>query len=142
VFLGRRDEVRAAHEMLNRLQLSGHAAGLLVIGPSGSGKSSLVRAGLLPELRRDEANWLVVGPWRPLDDPRATLVSAVAAAFQRYTGSSPSFDQIEERLRAGLATACRELRRQAGKPEATVVVIVDQMEEADERELYLGETAS
>jgi hypothetical protein len=129
VFLGRRDDVRAAHEILNRLQLSGHAAGLLVIGPSGSGKSSLVRAGLLPELRRDEANWLVVGPWRPFDDPRATLVSAVAAAFHRYTGSSPSFDQIEERLRAGLAPACRELRRQAGKPEATVVVIVDQMEE-------------
>jgi WD40 repeat protein len=129
VFLGRRDEVRDARQILNRLQLFGAASGLLVIGPSGSGKSSLVRAGLVPDLRRDEDHWLIVGPWRPLDDPRATLISAVAAAFQRYTGSAPSFVEIDERLRAGLAPLCRELRLQAQKPEATVVVIVDQMEE-------------
>jgi hypothetical protein len=39
--------------------------GYKLVGPSGSGKSSLVRAGLLPRLVRIHRRWIVVPPLRP-----------------------------------------------------------------------------
>ncbi|MFD0350460.1 AAA family ATPase [Kitasatospora aburaviensis] len=36
-----------------------------VVGPSGSGKSSLVRAGLLPALARRRGRWAVAAPFSP-----------------------------------------------------------------------------
>lgn len=50
-FFGRQQEV---DEMLNRLR---HQHFLFVIGPSGSGKSSLVFAGLVPKLLQQQKKW-------------------------------------------------------------------------------------
>ena len=36
-----------------------------VVGPSGSGKSSFLRAGLIPRLQRDDRNFVVLGTVRP-----------------------------------------------------------------------------
>ena len=36
-----------------------------LLGASGSVTSSLVRAGMLPRLRREESQWLIVDPFRP-----------------------------------------------------------------------------
>ncbi|MFC8208782.1 MULTISPECIES: ATP-binding protein [Streptomyces] len=55
VFFGRDREIR---DLVGRLNPSAPARAhrfVAVIGPSGSGKSSLVRAGLLPALRRRRA---------------------------------------------------------------------------------------
>ena len=46
-----------------------------VVGPSGSGKSSVVFAGLLPQLRQ-EANW-IIAPFRPGSDPFWGLAAAL-----------------------------------------------------------------
>lgn len=46
-----------------------------VIGPSGSGKSSLIFAGLIPALRH-EVQWIIV-PFRPGNDPFLGLASAL-----------------------------------------------------------------
>ena len=43
----------------------------VVLGPSGSGKSSLVAAGLLPRLEAD--GWTILGPLRPGSDPVRAL---------------------------------------------------------------------
>ncbi|MBX3065865.1 MAG: serine/threonine-protein kinase PknK, partial [Anaerolineae bacterium] len=68
-------------QLANRLkEQDSFARFLAVVGPSGSGKSSVVRAGLLPALRRDilpnSNRWFVVemipGP-RPLDELEAAL---------------------------------------------------------------------
>jgi len=40
----------------------GGGALLVLLGGSGSGKSSLLRAGMLPRLRRSPGQWLVVAP--------------------------------------------------------------------------------
>ena len=57
---------------------------LAVVGPSGSGKSSLVRAGLIPTLRRAGAlggeRWIVASLF-PGEDPQAELVAALEAAL-------------------------------------------------------------
>ncbi|MBI4910729.1 MAG: ATP-binding protein [Acidobacteria bacterium] len=71
LFFGRRDLVAV---LLDRLRQSGSVA---LLGVSGSGKSSLVRAGLLPALRSGalvgSADWHFAGPMVPGTEPLAAL---------------------------------------------------------------------
>src|SRR5262245_59874866 len=57
---------------------------LVVIGPSGSGKSSLVRAGLVPALKAgalpDSQNWRCYPPIVPGSDPLASLARLLQPA--------------------------------------------------------------
>ncbi len=63
---------------------------LLVVGPSGSGKSSLVRAGIVPAMARagHPASVLTPGP-----DPLGALTTAIAG---QYPGALLVVDQLEE----------------------------------------------
>lgn len=83
LFAGREPEIA---DCLARLDASGF---LVVVGASGSGKSSLVRAGLVPALRRRGQPVVVLTPGAT---PVATLAAAVA------TGDAPVVvvDQLEE----------------------------------------------
>src|SRR6185436_15430941 len=74
---GRRAEI---DELLGRLRAGERE--IYVIGPSGSGKSSLVAAGLLPQLRRGVSG---LGPFvdawmRPGERPTARLAGALEAS--------------------------------------------------------------
>ena len=80
VFFGREDESRAGVELLER----GAPGLIMVLGASGSGKSSLVRAGILPRLRRQPDHWLVVDPFRPGHDPFSELAESLAQTYRRY----------------------------------------------------------
>jgi WD40 repeat protein/DNA-binding SARP family transcriptional activator len=72
-FFGRRDDLRAC---LDRLAASGVLA---VVGASGSGKSSLVRAGVAAALRREGREVVVITPGRaPLDSLSALAGRPVA----------------------------------------------------------------
>jgi hypothetical protein len=84
LFFGRERETQALVEQLRTTNL------LMVPGDSGSGKSSLVRAGLIPQWRGgvvaklqgrrpDEEIWHVV-EMRPTRDPRRSLGDAVFSA--------------------------------------------------------------
>ncbi|MGE0812711.1 MAG: TIR domain-containing protein [Vicinamibacterales bacterium] len=99
VFFGREDEALAALELLDR----GAPPVVLVLGASGSGKSSLVRAGVLPRLRARE-DWLIVDPFRPGRDPWAELTESFGRAFDRYApdhlDEAGRRRQLRERLSA------------------------------------------
>ena len=101
LFFGRDSEIRAGIELLDR----GAPGLVMVLGSSGSGKSSLVRAGIVPRLHRNEDRWLVVGPIRPRRDPFAELAEALASAYGRYAPEeakeSRSRWRMRERLGAG-----------------------------------------
>ena len=73
VFFGRGGDIQETLERLHRLRRFGGPRLLTVLGPSGSGKSSLVRAGVLPRLRRDPDRWLVLAAFRPRTDPLREL---------------------------------------------------------------------
>jgi WD40 repeat protein len=92
IFFGRR---RATQEVY---ALSRRANPVVVLGSSGSGKSSLVRAGLIPKLRRDGVT--IIGPNRPGSNPMTLFESLPPAEG----GSSVLvIDQLEE-----VYTHCRD----------------------------------
>jgi len=107
-FFGRDEEVQ---ELLERLRLHPF---LTVIGPSGSGKSSLVFAGLVPALRRSSlfgtGDWLVRA-MRPGDVPAVSLAIAL-----KGDPSDPA------RVASGL------LSTQPGAPQR-LLLVVDQFEQ-------------
>jgi WD40 repeat protein len=98
VFYGRDDLVRRLQDELDpRFPRS-----VAVIGPSGSGKSSLVRAGLIPRLQRQDPRWVVLTPFRPgtHGDPFAQLARALA--YQDPTLGRPS--ALAREIRSNRAT--------------------------------------
>ncbi len=142
-FFGRE---RLISELVGRLAARlDQAIPLVVVGASGSGKSSLLRAGLLPAL----AAGTPLGPgsrtWpRLLFTPTADPVDVLAAQVARLAGEDPEAVRAELVIdpRNFAATVRRALRAQAGESEiggARVVMVIDQFEEtftqcADERD--------
>ncbi|HVA88526.1 MAG TPA: hypothetical protein VNL71_01665, partial [Chloroflexota bacterium] len=112
--------MRAGEQRLTRF--------LAVVGPSGSGKSSVVLAGLLPRLREGalpgSEEWVYLEPLAPGAHPLEALAVTLGAALP---GSSLTAIQED------LGRSSRGLHLLAGRlahgSEARVVLVVDQAEE-------------
>jgi WD40 repeat protein/serine/threonine protein kinase len=122
-FFGREKVVA---ELVTRLSEQGEESRFLaVVGPSGSGKSSLVRAGLLPAIRRGAVpgsdRWFVLD-MRPGTHPFEELASALMRI-----AVDPLGDLVErlERDDLGLVSAAEEVV----PPGSVLLLIVDQFEE-------------
>jgi hypothetical protein len=81
VFFGRDHEISRLLELLQPTLQRGAGRFVAVVGPSGSGKSSLLRAGLLPRLERLNSRWVVLPALVPDKQPTRNLAHGVAAAF-------------------------------------------------------------
>ncbi|MGW6457111.1 nSTAND1 domain-containing NTPase [Streptomyces sp. NPDC055078] len=131
VYFGR--EAQAA-ELTRRLHTSADRPAdryVVVVGASGSGKSSLVRAGVMPRLRG--RRWTVLPAFAPGPNPLGALAGAIAAA-----GGREQVNTVLRRLRQGPGSLGVELSRlHSGRFRRTLLVI-DQLEEvitlAGERE--------
>ncbi len=103
-----------------------HQRMLMVIGPSGSGKSSVVRAGLVPSLRkgaiRGSEKWFI-STFMPGADPIASL----AAALKRVAIRDFDIEALLNRDSFGLSNAID--RCLPNEPGAELLLIVDQFEE-------------
>ncbi len=134
VFYGRDGAV--AHG-LSRLEGSGVLA---LVGTSGSGKSSLVRAGVLPALRKGalagSADWDYLG-MVPGGDPLAELASRIAALEQKSAiGVLHDLETDERTL---------DLVGRRESEDARLVLFIDQFEElftvctdSERRERFVG----
>jgi len=110
LFFGRDAELDVLARQVGALPLT------VVLGASGSGKSSLVKAGLLPRLAA--GGWTVLPPVRPGTAPLVGLAQALAAGDGAPPpGATP----------AALTARLRQLL--AADPARRVVLVVDQFEE-------------
>ncbi len=126
IFFGRENETRKIVEMLNAARRRESDRLLIVMGASGSGKSSIVRAGVVPRLRRD-SQWVLVGPFRPGRQPVDELAVGLLKAFD---GDTAEADEVAARLRrTSISEVLADARRKSGRPEATPLLIIDQFEE-------------
>ena len=131
VFFGRDEETDALFQRVNNAHLDGGERFITVIGASGSGKSSLVRAGLLPRIRRIGAPWLVVDPMVPSTDPLEMLARSLAKTLRAQGRQIEWADVLKtlERPERGLISVARDLLDRASSQHKLVLIFVDQGEE-------------
>jgi hypothetical protein len=139
IFFGRDASIVEAADKLRGLLAGATPRLLIVLGASGAGKSSFLRAGLLPRLSRDELHFLPLPPIRP---ERAAL-SGENGLLAALEAALPSDTRAQ--LRAAIAAGALGVRRllaglvataQAQRPAGeglsrppAIVIAVDQAEE-------------
>jgi WD40 repeat protein len=150
IFFGREAPVIEALDRLRGLAEAAPPRFLVILGASGAGKSSFLRAGLLPRLSRDDRNFLplpVVRPDRAGLTGETGLVRSLDAAFQTL-GSHHTRAEVKAAIDGGaqtlmpLLTSLAETAHPPAMPDMpapkppALVLSVDQGEE-----LFLAEGA-
>ncbi len=158
IFFGRAAPVIEAIDRLRGLTEAAPPRLMVILGASGAGKSSFLRAGLLPRLGRDPQRFLplpVIRPERAAISGETGLVAALAGAFEA-TPLKVARGEIREAVASGAATLKSLLARlqAAAQPPTldgtatpkppTLVLAIDQGEELflaeaqGEAQLFLG----
>ncbi|KYF57422.1 hypothetical protein BE08_43470 [Sorangium cellulosum] len=129
LFFGRDADVRELLGRIEALREGESVRWLQIEGPSGTGKSSLVQAGLLPRLAQRSqgtAPW-IIATLRPSDDPIKSLAAAIASVVAAHDpATAPA--EIEGALRSE-SDALGALLARAVPEGATLLLVVEQLEE-------------
>jgi len=138
-FFGREQMVEKLVELVKPLVTEQPATAskrlLTIIGPSGSGKSSLIMAGLLPQLQRGalpgSETWLYLKPMKPGKHPLFEELVLTLAAQLPDRGFASIRQDLQDDAPRGLhqmVTHLLDLHR-SNQPGTKVVLLVDQFEE-------------
>jgi WD40 repeat protein len=144
IFCGRDAQIVRAMDALRSVRQAKTKQWFVILGPSGSGKSSFLRAGLIPRMQRDDRQFLVLSIVRPERDVLLGangLAAAIHSARQDKDLAEPSLEEIGaacandpaevHRLLIELRDAARLQFLGAGENESppTIVLPLDQAEE-------------
>jgi WD40 repeat protein len=158
VFFGREAPIVIALDRLRGLREASPPRLLAILGASGAGKSSFLRAGLLPRLARDDANFLPLPIIRPQTSVIAGSTGLIASVHEAFwkRGLPLNRADIAKKVEAGaaeLASILERLAQTAGAldvsedvrlPPPSLVCSIDQGEElflhdgADEAQTFLS----
>jgi serine/threonine protein kinase len=124
-FFGRSREIAAMVTRVRDRPLLG------VVGSSGVGKSSFVRAGLVPALKRSGEAWetLVIRPGRRPIDALAAVIQPMVATAVNLADEMEEQKQLTETLRREPGHLGHVLRLRARHDGRRIMVFVDQFEE-------------
>ncbi len=110
-------------ELLAKVDDASRPARMLpVLGASGSGKSSVMMAGLLPKLRENHPDWTYLDPMVPGNHPLEKLTITLARQFENKSQRAIREDLTDTSTRGLHRLACEI----SDKP---VVLYIDQFEE-------------
>jgi WD40 repeat protein len=135
IFFGRDAHITKAVDAMRRIRNGAPERVLVILGASGAGKSSFLKAGILARLRRDEENFLVLPVIRP-----ANALLTGKQGIAQSAGCSPEELNLADGFTAALAkmraAAVADVERladvmhekRAAKP-PTIVIALDQAEE-------------
>ena len=135
IFFGRDALITKALDAMRRIRNGAPERMLVILGASGAGKSSFLKAGILARVRRDEENFLVLPVIRP-----ANALLTGRQGIAQSVGCSPEelnladgFTAALTKMRAAAAADVERLadvmheKRAAKSP--TIVIPLDQSEE-------------
>jgi hypothetical protein len=151
LFYGRSREIAATQEILRSMRALSERRSLVILGASGAGKSSLLRGGIIPRLRRETPAWLPLRAFRPGANPLLNFAEALTRTLADF-GQREAYGTVRDHLldawrlaernsdrtiteaghrtlRAKLETFGRTLRTAASRPTASILIGVDQAEE-------------
>ena len=161
LFYGRSGEIAHALEELRKMRAERDQRAFVVLGASGAGKSSLLKAGIIPRLRREFPAWLPLRAFRPGADPLLNFAEALSKTLADF-GKVEAHGIIRDRLlhvwskadrsNNGELTAAslksleraleaegHKLREAANRMSASILISVDQAEEIARAESESGE---
>jgi serine/threonine protein kinase len=124
-FFGRSREISAlVHRVHDRPLVA-------VVGPSGSGKSSFIRAGLVPVLKRSGEAWeaLVLRPGRHPLAALASIISPLVSTSTTVEEDIQAQNQLVQRLYAEPGYVGSVLRSRARRQRRRILLFIDQFEE-------------
>jgi WD40 repeat protein len=128
VFFGREPEVDRLAALVRSLTTQRAPKAVVVVGGSGSGKSSLVRAGLVPRLVAD--GWWAVPPVLPGPDPLRALAFAVGQAWKELRPERRiDLRELSQQVTEDLAGVAAELLLAAPGSRQGLLLVIDQFEE-------------
>src|SRR6185369_3094739 len=127
LFFGRREQTL---ELLQQLQQSRFLA---VVGSSGCGKSSLIRAGLIPKLQAgflvEERDRWHIAAMKPGDAPLQNLATALLEAISIQQSATNISELVEEIRIAGAQAIIDRFESSLAESDANVLLLIDQFEE-------------
>jgi WD40 repeat protein len=148
IFFGRDAPIVETLDRLRGLASAAAPRFLAILGASGAGKSSFLRAGLIPRLQRDDANFTVLPVLRPERAPitgENGLVRCLEAAMHRY-GLKQTRAEMRRAVEGGAKTltplfaalaAATQPPAQPGEQAARAPVFVLAIDQGEE--LFLAE---
>ncbi|BCL78524.1 hypothetical protein ccbrp13_09890 [Ktedonobacteria bacterium brp13] len=111
-----------------------------IIGVSGSGKSSLVMAGVIPHLQQQEKNWLCLDVVRPQESPLLQLATMLHSYFPH-----DSNNRLRDKLRQDPSSLLGYTETIARRKKCKLILYIDQFEElfmpavdADTRKIFMS----
>jgi TIR domain len=155
LFYGRSSDIQRVLEELRAIRHAGRdpceRRAFVILGASGAGKSSLLKAGIIPRLRRETPAFLPLRAFRPGADPMLNFAQALSRTLEDY-GRREAIGVIRDRLFAAWSRAAHDangaltnsgfsvldealdaegrlLREASGCAGATILISADQAEE-------------